>query len=56
VLRNSVSPIMSGVAWKVPGRAARVLSVSGIGASPVAHVHATPSAPTFARSIAVSGE
>jgi hypothetical protein len=47
---------MSGVAWKVPGRAALVLSVSAIGVSPVAHVQATSSPPTFPGWISASGE
>jgi len=52
VLRNSVSPIMSGVAWKFPGRARG----SVFAVSPVAHSHAGASFATFPRLMSVSVE
>src|SRR5262249_15277939 len=45
VLRKSVSPTMSGVAWKLPGRVRYV----AFGVSPVAHSHAGASLATLAR-------
>jgi hypothetical protein len=47
---------MIGVAWKFPGRAARVLSVSGIGCSPVVQLQAGASRATFPRSMSASVE
>src|SRR3954468_18647288 len=52
VLRNSVSPIANGVAWKLPGLVRR----SALGVSPVAHPHAGASCVTFSRLIVVSDE
>src|SRR6185503_12126129 len=46
----------SGVAWNCPGRAGIAAPGGVIGCSPVFHVHATASRPTFDRSIVVSGE
>src|SRR5215217_6205979 len=46
----------SGVAWNCPGRAASVAPFAVIACSPVFHVHATASFPTFDRSMIVSGE
>src|SRR6185436_12700486 len=52
VLRNSVSPIINGVAWKFPGR----VRVSACGVSPVAHSHARVSWATFPRWMSASVE
>src|SRR4051794_1279068 len=52
VLRNSVSPIISGVAWKFPGRVlGDVFAVS-----PVAHSHAFTSWETLPRLMSASVE
>src|SRR5215467_5051615 len=52
VLRKSVSPSMSGVAWKFPGR----VRDSGFAVSPVAHSHAFARRATLLRSMSVSLE
>src|SRR5262245_37406778 len=52
VLRKSVSPTISGVAWKFPGR----VRYSAFGVSPVAHSHARVSDVTLPRLMSASVE
>src|SRR5262245_45238218 len=56
VLRNSVSPMASGVTWNCPGRAGIEAPGGVIGCSAVFHVHATVNRETLERSMVVRAE